>query len=207
MTTRSEEYKAAEAKREAVGVLVELYGLVHRKLMDGRPVEAVEACEEIVKLSEELGEDFTTTQFPPCEMCAGTAEIPSPSESDRKVRCQDQPYRRGKSGECQGNRYGRMHPTQLRDYVQACAAPKTPVVEPGPPLVPDETVGELKPTPPPGTVTIERVPPYVYDRDAVIAFNNVREAEQPMIPLPEDDEEVLAHADGTFTVRKKGGGQ
>jgi hypothetical protein len=203
MTTRSEEYKAAEETRNIIGTLTELYGLVHRKLMDGRPVEAVEACEEIVNLAEALGDGFTTTQFPPCEMCAGTAEIPSLSESDRKVRCQDQPYRRGKSGECQGNRYGRMHPTQLRDYVAACAAPKTPAVEPGPPLVPDETVGELKPTPPPGG----RAPVNVYDRDAVIAFNNVREAEQDKIPVPEDDEEVLAHADGTFTIRKIGGGQ
>jgi hypothetical protein len=59
---------------------------------------------------------------------------------------------------------------------------------------------EMQPTPAP----INAV--NVYDRDAVIAFNQLREADQqPGLPVPEDDEEVLAHADGTFTIRKKNG--
>ena len=175
-----------------IGDLQELYAKVHRKIVDGRAAEAVEVCETIVKTATDLGDELTLTHYPTCEACDGTAEIGNPSESDRKVRCQDMAYRTGKPGECLGNRYGRMSPTQLQEYVTMLATPKVA------PIHDSEGPGseDMQPT---------RVPPYVYDRDAVIAFNEVREAEQPPIPVPEDDEEVLAHADGTFTVRKKNG--
>ena len=176
-----------------IGDLQELYAKVHRKIVDGRAAEAVEVCENIVTAADALGEELTLTHYPTCEACDGTAEIGNPSESDRKVRCQDMAYRTGKPGECLGNRYGRMSPTQLRDYVTMLATPKVAPIHDseGPGL---EETGEMQPT---------RVPPYVYDRDAVIRFNELREATESQIPVPEDDEEVLAHADGTYTVRKK----
>lgn len=180
----------------SIGDLQELYAKVHRKIVDGRAAEAVEVCESIVKTAEELGEELSLTHYPTCEACDGTAEIANPSESDRKVRCQDMAYRTGKPGECLGNRYGRMSPTQLQEYVIGLATPKVAPIHdsegPG-----AEAGGEMQPT---------RVPPYVYDRDAVIRFNELREATESQIPVPEDDEEVLAHADGTYTVRKKNGG-
>lgn len=179
-----------------IGDLQELYAKVHRKIVDGRAAEAVEVCEQIVKTADELGEELTLTHYPTCEPCAGTAEIGNPSESDRKVRCQDMVYRTGKPGECLGNRYGRMSPGQLQEYVLALATPKVvPIHDSEGPGA--EESGEMQPT---------RVPPVnVYDRDAVIAFNALRGAEESSIPLPETDEEVLAHADGTYTVRKREG--
>ena len=176
-----------------IGDLQELYAKVHRKIVDGRAAEAVEVCETIVKTAADLGDELTLTHYPTCAACDGTAEIGNPSESDHKVRCQDMAYRTGKPGECLGNRYGRMSPVQLQEYVLMLATPKVAPIHDseGP-----EESGEMQPT---------RVPPYVYDRDAVIAFNALRGAEESPIPLPENDEEVLAHADGTFTVRKIGG--
>lgn len=179
-----------------IGDLQELYAKVHRKIVDGRAAEAVEVCEEIVKVAGDLGDELTLTHYPTCEACDGTAEIGNPSESDRKVRCQDMVYRTGKPGECLGNRYGRMSPVQLQEYVAMLVTPKVAPIHdsegPGP-----EESGEMQPT---------RVPPVnVYDRDAVIAFNALRGAEESPVPIPEDDEEVLAHADGTYTVRKKNG--
>lgn len=175
-----------------IGDLQELYAKIHRKIVDGRAGEAVESCEEIVKRAAELGEELTLTHYPTCEACEGTAEIGSPSESDRKVRCQDMPYRTGKPGECLGNRYGRMHPTQLQEYVLALVTAKaSPIVN----VLDVELVDvELEDMPP--------TPPYVYDRDAVIAFNELRSPQESPLPVPEDDEEVLMHADGTVTVRK-----
>lgn len=180
----------------AIGDLQELYAKVHRKIVDGRAAEAVDVCGTIVEMADALGEELTLTHYPTCEPCNGTAEIGNPSESDRKVRCQDMAYRTGKPGECLGNRYGRMSPGQLQEYVIVLATPKVVPIHdsegPGPKPEP-EGDGEMRPT---------RVPPYVYDRDAVIAFNSLRGAEESPIPLPEDGEEVLAHADGTYTVRK-----
>lgn len=178
-----------------IGDLQELYAKVHRKIVDGRAAEAVEVCETIVKTAAELGEELTLTHYPTCEACDGTAEIGNPSESDRKVRCQDMAYRTGKPGECLGNRYGRMSPVQLQEYVLALATPKVAPIHDSEGPEP-EVVGELQPT---------RAPINVYDRDAVIAFNALRGADESPVPLPEADEEVLAHADGTFTVRKKNG--
>lgn len=176
-----------------IGDLQELYAKVHRKIMDGRAADAIEVCETIVQTATALGEELTLTHYPLCEPCDGTAEIGSPSEADRKVRCQDMPYRTGKPGECWGNRYGRMHPTQLQAYVLALATPKVaPIHDSEGPAA----SGEMQPTPAPVNAV------HVYDRDAVIAFNALRGAEESPIPLPEDDEEVLAHADGTYTVRK-----
>lgn len=179
-----------------IGDLQERYAKVHRKIVDGRAAEAVEVCKEIVKVAADLGDELTLTHYPTCEACDGTAEIGNPSESDRKVRCQDMAYRTGKPGECLGNRYGRMSPVQLQEYVTVLATPKVAPIHdsegPGEVFVSPE---EMQPT---------RVPPVnVYDRDAVIAFNALRGAEELPVPIPEDDEEVLAHADGTYTVRKK----
>jgi len=178
----------------AIGDLQELYAKVHRKIVDGRAVEAVDVCGTIVEMADALGEELTLTHYPTCEACAGTAEIGNPSESDRKVRCQDMAYRTGKPGECVGNRYGRMSPGQLQEYVIVLATPKVVPIHDseGPGPKPEPEAGEMRPT---------RVPPVnVYDRDAVIAYND--QYRDPM-PVPEEDEEVLAHADGTFTVRKK----
>jgi hypothetical protein len=184
----------------AIGDLQELYAKVHRKIVDGRAADAIEVCETIVKMAADLGDELTVTHYPTCEPCAGTAEIGNPAESDRKVRCQDMAYRTGKPGECLGNRYGRMHPTQLQDYVLMLATPKVvPIHDSEGPGPEPETPGEMQPT------RTAPSPYYVYDREAVIRFNDLRVAEQPPIPIPEDDEEVLAHADGTFTVRKKNG--
>lgn len=187
-----------------IGDLQELYAKVHRKIVDGRAADAVEVCEAIVIMTGDLGEDLTLTYYPTCEACDGTAEIGNPSESDHKVRCQDMAYRTGKPGECRGNRYGRMSPAQLREYVIVLATPKVAPIHDSVGPEPEADPGELRPTPTPPSQGTSRF--YVYDRDAVIAFNEInqsRGAEYPSIPVPEDDEEVLAHVDGTFTVRKK----
>jgi len=185
-----------------IGDLQELYAKVHRKIVDGRAAEAVEVCETIVKTAADLGDELTLTHYPTCEACDGTAEIGNPSESDRKVRCQDMAYRTGKPGECLGNRYGRMSPAQLQEYVLILATPKVAPIHdsegPGP-----EESGEMQPTRHEGAPDI---PPYVYDRDAVIAFNaNKIVHGEPPLPVPEDDEDLLVHMDGTYTVRKKNG--
>lgn len=179
-----------------IGDLQELYAKVHRKIVDGRAAEAVEVCETIVKTAAELGDALTLTHYPTCEACDGTAEIANPAESDRRVRCQDMAYRTGKPGECRGNRYGRMSPAQLQEYVVALATPKAvPIHDSEGPASEPEKTDEMQPT---------RAPVNVYDRDAVIRFNDLREAtEQPPLPVPEADEEVLAHDDGTYTVRKR----
>lgn len=190
--TSSERFRQREEHARAMADLHDLYMKVHQKLMDGRPAEAIEFCAPIVAGADALGESFTTTQYPICEACQGFAEMMNPSEHDRKVRCQDVPE------VCQGNRYGRMHPVQLADYVTACVAglvkpreedpspdqPEVPLVDP-----------DLEPAPPSSL-------PYVYHRDAVITFNANREIP---IPVPEPDEEMVAHPDGTFTIRKIGG--
>jgi len=176
-----------------IGDLQELYAKVHRKIVDGRAADAIEVCETIVKTAADLGDELTLTHYPTCAACDGTAEIGNPSESDHKVRCQDMAYRTGKPGECLGNRYGRMSPVQLQEYVLMLATPKVAPIH-------DSEGPEMRPTPAPVNAV------NVYDRDAVIAFNQLREADQqPGLPVPEDDEEVLAHADGTYTIRKKNG--
>jgi hypothetical protein len=83
-----------------------------------------------------------------------------------------------------------MSPAQLQEYVLMLATPKVAPIH-------DSEGPEMQPTPAPVNAV------NVYDRDAVIAFN---EAQGPLLrplPVPEADEEVLAHADGTVTVRKK----
>jgi hypothetical protein len=198
MTTSSEAFQERERRARILTDLGDMYAKVARHLNDGRAALAEELCQTIVAQTDTLGDDFTTTQFPPCLACAGTAEMPSPSESDRKVRCQDVP------SVCKGNRFGRMHPVQMQDFMLQAGAPKHPA-RLDPPSVPDENLsGDMKPTPIVGATESHPSAVNVYDRDAVIAFNALRSAEESPVPVPEDDEEVLAHADGTYTVRKKG---
>jgi hypothetical protein len=140
MPTSSERYEAAERIARGTQSLQELYGKVHRALVDGRPGDAVPVCDQIVTESDGLGEAFGTPLFPICAACEGYAEVPSPYEADRKVRCQDVP------SVCRGNRYGRMHPIQLREYVTMVANEKTPV-----PV--DEPTEETQPETQPETET------------------------------------------------------
>ncbi len=200
MVTSSEAFRAIEARNQAVEALKDLYEKVHRKIVDGRPAEAVEWCAEVITAADAV-EGYDVRLFPICAACVGCAEMPNPTESDRKVRCQDMPR------VCWGNRYGRMHPVQLQAYVTALVEKRAE--KPREDVAPDVPVAraespteahDMRPTP---------APPYIYSRAAVIAFNELRatagEVLRAPIPVPEEDEEVLAHADGTFTVRKIGG--
>lgn len=191
----SKAFKEQQRKARVIEELGESYAKVARHYHDGRPALAVDLCGTIVETADELGDAFTTTQFPVCLACTGSAEMPSFSESDRKMRCQDQPTI------CKGNGFGRMHPTQLLAFIEDAAIPRPAPGELPPPSVPDENLGDIRPTPIAGRDA--PAPPYVYDRDAVIRFNELREANEHQIPVPEDDEEVLVSADGTFTIRKK----
>lgn len=192
MTTSSEAFRQAHAQTQAREAILDLYEKVHRKIADGRPADAVEWCAEIVTAADAI-DGYDVRLFPICAACVGCAEMVSPTESDRKVRCQDMPR------VCWGNKYGRMHPVQLQEYVAAlvekrAAKPREDVapallVNPGAPA-PEPVATEMRPTP---------APPYVYSRDAVIEFNRTREVP---LPVPEEGEELLHHADGVTTVRK-----
>ncbi|HLO25132.1 MAG TPA: hypothetical protein VK187_03400, partial [Geobacteraceae bacterium] len=87
-----------------------------------RPVEAVPVIEAAIKTADNLGDYFTLSDHPVCLACKGYAEMPSPIEADRKVRCQDTP------SVCKGNKYGRMHPVQLLDYVKSLLPPEVPPI-------------------------------------------------------------------------------
>lgn len=211
MTTSSERYEAAERRQRAVLDLKELYDRVFRKLGDGRPEEVGDLCDQVVAAADALGDSYTTTEFPVCFPCTGLAEIPHPEQSDRRALCRDFPRA------CHGNRFGRMHPIHLRDYVAGLVAGKR-----GGDADASEALGSTggdgaagggdggrvdpgagtPPNPAPGPDPRVR---YVYSRDAVIEFNRGRaERGEPLIPPAAEDEKVLAHADGTYTVRKVG---
>lgn len=187
-------FRELQRKAKVIEELGEKYAKVARHYNDGRPALAVDLCGTIVEETETLGDDFTVTQYPVCLACVGSAEMPSYSESDRKMRCQDQP------SICKGNGFGRMNPLQLLAFIEDAAIPKgvPPVL--AAPSVPDENLsGDMKPT----KIEGQDVPPYVYDRDAVIRFNDLRPADQHKMPVPEADEELLVGADGIFTIRKR----
>lgn len=186
-------FREQQRKARVLEELGDQYAKIARHLNDGRPALAVDLCHAVVEAAESMGDGFTTTQFPVCLACGGTAEMPSYSESDRKMRCQDQP------SICKGNGFGRMHPLHMLAFIEDAAIPKGPAPDLAAPAVPDENLGDMKPT----RIEGSDVPPYVYDRDAVIAFNNLRPADQHQMPVPEHDEELLVGADGTFTIRKQ----
>lgn len=113
----SAEFEALEARRSVKAKLAEAWHAIARKIEDGRPGEAVPILEAAIQTSDDLGADFTLSDHPVCLACKGYAEMPSPIESDRRVRCQDTP------SVCKGNKYGRMHPVQLRHFLQSLIAP------------------------------------------------------------------------------------
>lgn len=111
----SEKFSWARERTRAMEAVRESYEAIHRRLVDGRAVDAVPLCAEMVKLTDKLGDQLTVSEWPTCEACHGTAERVNPSETDRHVRCQDLP------SVCLGNRHGRMHPVQLAEYVNMVA--------------------------------------------------------------------------------------
>lgn len=147
----SEEFKALEARRTTLQELAAIWALAWRKVEDGRAAEAVPMLEAAVKMADDLGDHFTLSDNPVCIACKGYAEMQSPAEADRKVRCQDLPV------VCKGNKYGRMHPVQLLDYIKALlpAEVEVPPIhdsvgggeESKPEALPEATGDDLKPTP------------------------------------------------------------
>lgn len=113
----SEKFSWARERARSLESLKEAYETIHRRIVDGRAVEAIPVCETMVKMADAFGDALTLSEWPVCEACHGSAERVNPSETDRRVRCQDLP------SVCLGNRHGRMHPVQLAEYVASLLPP------------------------------------------------------------------------------------
>lgn len=145
----SEEFMALQTRRDALAELTKAWAFVAGKVEDGRAIEAVPVIEAAIKTADDLGEHFTLSDNPVCLACKGFAEMESPIEADRKVRCQDV------ASVCKGNKYGRMHPVQLLAYVKSLLPPEVPPIhdsvgggeESKPEALPEATGDDMKPTP------------------------------------------------------------
>lgn len=79
-------------------------------LAQGRKLDAARLLPELT--AAVTGEAVTVLgSFPVCAACHGYAEVPHPSEANRKVSCLEYPDL------CPGNKQGRMSPEQFSLYV------------------------------------------------------------------------------------------
>lgn len=157
---RNSDFMAALRRVQVVRHLSDEYAQVNGWIRDGRYDEAIEALEGeegLLARTDAVGDDFTLSHWPFCPPCGSTGEIPgNPNLLERATRCVDAPSR------CVGNRYGRMHPTQLLDYAKAQRANRSERQEadaeaariarelpPPPPGNEYDVAGGPRPTPPP----------------------------------------------------------
>jgi hypothetical protein len=86
------------------------------RVTDGNLEGALHEMGDALALTDALGPLFTISHWPVCIGCQkpGSGEVAHPTEQDgRPILCTEAGDR------CMGNRYGRMHPAQLHDFIVA----------------------------------------------------------------------------------------
>lgn len=148
-----EEWKRREELRSKLRLLDERYQQVYQLVANAQYEQASELVTGgIFVLVEELGSTFTLTQWPVCLGCfptPGTGEAGPTDVKATPTLCVDAPSL------CHGNQYGRMHPSQLLDFIMAlhekrlAAAQQREVERAESQRVPEPVVEEMRPTQPP----------------------------------------------------------
>lgn len=131
---KAEDFKALRHRQEVLDSIKEVWGIIERAIADARYTVALDALAEVEPITEMLGDEFTATFWPVCRECGGLAEVDDPTVSGRRKVCYVAEGDHAAGKLCVGNRYGRMHPVQLREYIEARIAKPLP---PPPPTAPD----------------------------------------------------------------------
>jgi len=98
---------------------LELMDTMRLLLAEGRKIETIRLLPDLqAMLTGEAGALIGT--FPVCAKCQGYAEVPHPSEANRKVSCAVHP------DVCAGNQHGRMTPEQFEAYMRTQLDTRSP---------------------------------------------------------------------------------
>lgn len=160
-----DQYAAAERSRKQIAALVEKWERICRYALGHQYPEALALTMDALPDAHALAEErkLTTTYWPVCVACIpqGSGETTHHTEAGKLIMCATP------GAPCFGNQYGRMHPLQLRDYLErivkeradraesvraGSATPPVPLSGPLPPMEPQPTrpVGGAEgPFPPP----------------------------------------------------------
>jgi hypothetical protein len=168
----AEDFKAAREKHNAIATVKEAWGLIERALANAQPGLALDLLAGVEPVIEHLGPDFIETYWPACAECGGLAEVVDPdSVQGRKRVCYIFAGDSAAGRLCLGNHTGRMHPVQLREYIEAQIAKRAPSPQPEVPL------GGEPDQPPAGALGAgETTDPEASRRAAVVAFMDEVEA-------------------------------
>lgn len=124
----SKEFRAARVRVLEIEALVSDWKRVSGLIYDNRLDDALEIARATAGKCDDLKDAYTLTHYPVCEGCHGLSEREDPANPQgRKLCC----YLGGEAM-CVGNKYGRMHPAQMVEFIEALIAGKT---RPAPPLV------------------------------------------------------------------------
>lgn len=134
---KSEEFIKARDTQAKLDSLTTGWLTATTLLNNNRPHDALELVTDLMPVVDELGDAFTISQYPHCLGCdpPGSAEVRHPTEPQKKLVCYLDSGDVGGKPHCRGNQLGRMHPVQLREFIEAVIAgraPKGPDAEPVP---------------------------------------------------------------------------
>lgn len=167
----AEDFKALREKQNAISVVKESWALIERAIANGHYSVALDTLASAESIIESLGDAFITTYWPVCRGCEGLAEVNDPVTAERRKVCYVMDGDHAAGNLCVGNRYGRMHPVQLREYIEAR------IVKPVQPSLP---LGGEPDQPPVGVLGAgETTDAEVQRRAAVVAFMDEVEACEP----------------------------